>query len=140
MDPLSALSLAASILTFVDYARQIITGTSEIYHSASGITKDNAYIEDVIKDLKQVTTDLDGDIVGQTKHEKALISLGEKCHKLSEELLGLIGSLAYDGERTAWKSFKTKIKSMRKEKEVTSMEKRLGEYRSEILPRLTFTL
>ena len=140
MDPITALNLASTILTFIDYATKIVTGTYEVYKSATGTTEENAHIDTIIGDLREVTDDLDSDLVGKTKHERALKELASKCEKLSDELLRLLEKLTVSGNHSTWKSLKVKIKSMRKEKEVAGMEKRLGEYRSQILLRLTLTL
>jgi hypothetical protein len=140
MDPVTALNLASSILSFVDYATKIVIGTYEVYKSVSGTTEENAHIDTVIGDLREATYDLDSNLVGKTKHEKALKELASKCETLSDELSRLLKKLAVSGDHSTWKSLKVKIKSMRKEKEVAGMEKRLGEYRSEILLRLTLIL
>jgi hypothetical protein len=140
MDPITVLSLASAILTFIDYATKIVTGTYEVYKSATGTTEENAHIDTIIGDLREVTDDLDSDLVGKTKHERALKELASKCEKLSDELLRLLEKLTVSDNHSTWKSLKVKIKSIRKEKEVAGMEKRLGEYRSQILLRLTLTL
>ncbi|KAH8804493.1 hypothetical protein F5884DRAFT_754102 [Xylogone sp. PMI_703] len=140
MDPITALNLASTILTFIDYATKIVTGTYEVYKSVTGTTEENAHIDAVIGDLREATDDLDSTLVGKTKHEKALKELASRCEALSDELSGLLKKLAVSGGHSTWKSLKAKIKSMHKEKGVAGMEKRLGEYRSEILLRLTLML
>ena len=140
MDPITALGLASNILTFVDFATKIITGTYEVYKSATGTTDENAHIDTIIGDLREAADGLDSDLVGRTKHERALQELASKCEKLSNELLRLLEKLIVSGNHSRWKSLKVKVKSMRKEKEVAGMEKRLGEYRSQILLRLTLML
>ena len=140
MDPITAIGLASSILTFIDYANKIVSGTYEVYKSVTGTTEENAHIDTIISDLREVADGLDSDLVGKTKHERALKELAAKCEKLSTELLSLLERLTQSGQHSTWKSLKVKINSMRKEKEVAGMEKRLGEYRSQILLRLTVML
>lgn len=140
MDPITAIGLASSILTFVDFATQIVIGTFEVYTSATGTTDENARIDTIISDLRDVTDDLDSSLVGNTKHEKALRRLASKCETLSDELLRILKDLAVAGGNSTWKSLKVIMKSMRKEKKVVKMEKQIGEYRSEILLRLTLML
>jgi hypothetical protein len=140
MDPITALSLACTILTFIDYANRIVTGTYEVFQSATGTTDENAHIDTIIDDLHKVTADLDSDLVGKSKHGKALKGLASKCEKLSDDLLHLLEKLTVSGNHSTWKGLKVKITSMRKEKEIAGMEKRLGEYRLQILLRLTLIL
>jgi len=140
MDPISAIGFAASILTFIEFASKIVAGAHEVYTSASGTTEENAHIDTVITDLRETADSLDSDLIGKTKHEKALKELASKCEILSTELLTLLEQLRLSGKNSTWKSLKITLKSMRKEKVVGGMEKRLGEYRSQMLLRLSLML
>jgi len=84
MDPITAIGLASSILTFIECATEIVTGTYEVYHSVAGTTDENAHIEAVTEDLHEVTAHLSSNLAGRTKHEKALKDIGSKCEKLSD--------------------------------------------------------
>ncbi|KAJ0415319.1 hypothetical protein BJY00DRAFT_266622 [Aspergillus carlsbadensis] len=140
MDPLTAVSLAGTILQFIDFSSKLVAGTYEIYRSASGATAENEDITTVITDLKEVTLELDADIVGRGKHEKALKALATKCGELSGQLLAVLEKLRASDKQSAWKSLRVKWASMRKSDEIQRIERRLGEYRSEILVRLTLIL
>jgi hypothetical protein len=87
--------------------------------------------------LKEVTLELDTDITGRGKHKKALAT---KCEKLSRQLLAVLEKLRISDKHSAWKSLRVKWASMRKSDEVQKIERRLREYRSEILVRLTLML
>ena len=140
MDPITALSLASTILTFVDYAHKIVTGTYEIYQSVSGVTEDNAHVDIIVSDFNDIATDLVTTVPGKSPNEIALKDLASKCEAISGRLLALLNSLKVSGHCTTWKSLKAKIKSMRKENEILSIEKQLGDYRGQILTRLTMML
>lgn len=134
MDPVTAVGLAASILTFIDFSWSLVRGSYEVYHSDLGITTGNAHISNVIDDLLEVTEGMETDIKGQNRHEEALIKLAEQCKSLSRDLSKILQNLRMKKD-TKWESLKTTWKSMRKEKKVASIEKRLGEYRGEIVVR-----
>jgi hypothetical protein len=140
MDPVTAIGFAASILQFVDFSWSLLTGTYEVYKSASGTTAQNAHINTVIQDLHEVTEGLDLDVRAKSKHEKALKALASECKKLSKELLQLLEKLKTGEKSSTWKSLKVKLASMLKAKEVANLEKRLGEYRSQILLRINIML
>jgi hypothetical protein len=140
MDPLTAIGLASNILTFVDIATKVVTGTHEVYTSATGATSENAQIETITSDLRDAADDLNVEVSGKGKHERALKDLAAKCEKLSEELLEILGGLGVSGTQSKRKSLMVVIKSMRKEGKIAGMEKRLVEYRSQILLRLTMLL
>jgi hypothetical protein len=52
MDPLTALSVAFSVVQFVEFGIKILETDTEIYHSASGTSVQSAVIEDVTRDLQ----------------------------------------------------------------------------------------
>ena len=141
MDPITAIGVASAILAFIDAASKIVTGTYEILHSTSGATAANEHIEAIVDDLCEITAELD--ISGSKKYkfsDRALCTLASNCQCVSEELQALLETLRVSGNHTTWKSLTAKIKSMRKEKEIAEMEKKLGDYRAQILLRLTVML
>jgi hypothetical protein len=140
MDPITAISLASSILTFIDFANKIVTGTYEVYQSRSGATAENAHVDIIVEDLSEITSDLCTNVPGKTKNEIALKSLASKCEVVSTKLQVLLNDLKVTGDHTTWKSLKAQIKSLRKRDDVLSMEKQLGDYRAQILTRLTLML
>lgn len=141
MDPVSAVGFAASILTFIDFSWNLITGSCEVYRSATGMTIENAHTSDVINDLRGVSEDLEGGILGNSKHEKALIRLASECSELADELMNLLKKLKRDEKKKSmWSSLQVKWASMRKADEVTAMIERLREFRSEIMLRLSLML
>lgn len=140
MDPITAISLASSLITFVDFASKVVAGTYEVYSSTTGASAENAHIDCIIGDLQDVATDLETDAIGNSKHEKALKELASKCGEVAHDLLLLLKKIKSKGSPSAMKSLKTVLISISKQKEITELEKRLGDYRSQILMRLTLML
>lgn len=140
MDPITAIGLASSLFTFVDLATKIIAGTYEVYNSVTGTTIENAHIDIVINDLKKTAADLGADFPHKSKHEKALKELATKCQTAADELLQLLNTIRICGKRSAWKSFKTTFVSIRKQKQILGLEKRLSSYRSQIMLHLNLSL
>lgn len=140
MDPVTAIGLASAIITFVEVGTKPTRGTFEFYKSATGSTENNAQLKTLAQDLKDVTADLQIDVKGGSKHEKALLELAADCRKLSERLLSLLRELTVSGERTLQKSLKTKFKSMRKDREIQEIEARLAGYRSQLFLHLNLIL
>jgi hypothetical protein len=64
MDLISAVGFAASIITFVNFASELVSGASELYKSPTGHTAHNIHIENVINDLQDVADDLNTDSLG----------------------------------------------------------------------------
>jgi len=140
MDPITAVGFAASILTFIDFSWGLITGACEVYKSTTGTTLENAHISTIIEDLERVTEGLISDVEGRSSHEKELCKLADNCQKLSKDLFKILKKLQVSEKNSKWQSFKVKFASLRKGKEVASIEDRLEKYRSQILLRLNYML
>ena len=101
LDPLSALSLAAAVVQFVDFGSQLIAGGYAAYHSSSGTTAEDADAQSLARDLELLCTCLatapPGDATKYSKDEKELISLAEKCQQIAKELRELIETLKVSG-------------------------------------------
>ena len=53
-DPLSALSVATSVVTFVDFACQLVASTRTIYRTGRGLSPNSATLETVTTDLNDL--------------------------------------------------------------------------------------
>jgi uncharacterized protein YukE len=133
MDPLTAIGLASNILSFIDFSAKLIKGAYKIYSSQSGTTEENEDSSKLLDDLREATEALYSDFRGQTKHEKSLRKLSENCRQLSAELQTVLNKLRVTEKDSRLKSVVVSLMSMRKEKEIASIEKRLDSYRLEIL-------
>jgi hypothetical protein len=140
MDPVTAVGLAASLVTFIDFSWGLVLGSYRVHNSTTGTTAENAHISTVISDLQEVTEGLYCDFKAGSKHEKALYKLSKDCLNLSRDLLKILEKLRVKEGDSKWQSLKTTWASMRKEKAVASVEKRLGDYRMQIVLRLNLML
>ncbi|KAE8440326.1 hypothetical protein EG329_008775 [Mollisiaceae sp. DMI_Dod_QoI] len=140
MDPVTAIGLASSLITFVDFSWSLVAGAHEIYTSVNGTTSEHDHINNVIEDLQELSDDLGTGALGDSKHEKALKRLAFQCSELSDELLGILRKLRVTEKNSKWKAIKAKWGSMRKRDEISSIRERLGEYRSQILLHLNMML
>ena len=71
MDPLSALSVAAAVVQFVDYSSRMVSKSREIYKSADGALAENIDLEVASKCLQRLTEPLRG--------SQIVDALGEVC-------------------------------------------------------------
>jgi hypothetical protein len=53
MDPISALSLSAAILQFIDFGSKIIVATYSIYQSTDGTTRENLELAQLASTLHE---------------------------------------------------------------------------------------
>ncbi|CAJ2509260.1 Uu.00g142860.m01.CDS01 [Anthostomella pinea] len=140
MDPISAVGFASSILTFVEFSSKLVRGTYELYQSSNGTTVENAHIGNVLSDLRGVTDELRNDAEPQDRHENELSKLARNCRDLSDELVELLGRLQLKEKDRRWQTLRVAWLNMTKQKSIESIEKRLGEYRAEIVLRLNLMI
>jgi hypothetical protein len=140
MDPISAASSAAAILTFVDFSWNLVKGSYDIYRSATGAPADHTQISTVLDDLKSVSETLQSDVKADSPHRDFLKKLASDCATVSKELSGILEDLKRKEGNKIWRSLEAKWKSIRKEKEVASIEQRLNSFRLELLLRLNLII
>ncbi|KAJ6003064.1 hypothetical protein N7451_005611 [Penicillium sp. IBT 35674x] len=100
------------------------------------MTPENERLGVLVEDLNVVTQNLVTDIPARTENEKQLCALAANCHALSGELYQILRRLKVGDNKSKWEGLMVKWHSMRKEKEIDSIEQRLNGYRSQILIRL----
>lgn len=140
MDPVTAVGFAASILTFIDFSWTLIKGSGEVYHSIRGTTTDSARIGTIIEDLDGITRSIQSEIKGQSPHLKDLKTLAVDCVEVSRELSKILEQLKRKEGNKIWRSVESTWKTMRKEKDIASIEQRLVPYRLQLILRLNLML
>ena len=139
LDPLSALSLASCVIQIVDFGCKLVSETQEIYHSASGATKENVTSGEIAKDINLLYKDLTSKEKGFQRlgpDEKALGKLVDSCAREAEALIKLLAELEVPQDANQWKSFQIAIKSARKRGKVHDIESRLLKIQKQINARL----
>jgi hypothetical protein len=154
-DPLSAISLASSIVQFVDFTIKLVTDGYELYDKGALAHDDELRL--VTRDLTQLTksfansssfaTGLAGTprsdhsgITSGVDSEESLYLLASSCHKLGDELLSIIESLSPQKARSGLESFRLSLKSRLKRKRINDIEERLGRYQRQLVMNLTSVL
>lgn len=98
MDPITALSVASSIITFVDFGGKLLSDTRKLYKSANGILSSMIDIETLAFDLTTITQGLKRQLPQQrllfssnshrekSEDDEVLDNLCERCVQIGEEL------------------------------------------------------
>ena len=143
LDPLTALSIASSVIQIVDFGCKLVSETQEIYSSASGATKANVTSREITKDIKLLYQDL----VRKNQAFQRLgpddIELGklvDSCAGEAEALMKLLEELRVPPDAKQWESFKNAIKSARKKGRVNEIETRLFKIQRQINFRLNLMM
>ena len=144
LDPLSALSLAAAIVQFVDYSTKIVLGAAEIHASATGSLTKHVDLSSITTDLSGISDNLVIDDQDQSKtyskDERALSGLATQCRDVANKLLTTLEDLNVKGPHKKWKSVRQALLSVWRESEIRDIRKRLDTFRNQLTTRLVATL
>lgn len=138
LDPLSALSLAGTIVQFVDFSGKILNKSYELYTSATGSLAVNDELGLATSDLLKLITKLrlPTNVVGATgtpaEVEVSLDKLCNECRKVANELLDSLEETKVKGEKTKWASFRQAVKSTWSEKDRAALSSRLAVFKESL--------
>ena len=146
MDPLTALSLASSVIQIVDFSTKLVTKGHKIYKSADGTLSENVDTEMVDQDLNQLTAHLQhtlrasNDNAPLNQADISLVELCRRCNALSLELQTKLNKLKVVGKHRKWKSARQALKSVCGRDNLEQFAHRLAIYRDEINLNITVSL
>jgi hypothetical protein len=142
MDPLSALSVAAAVVQFVDFTSGLLSSTYSIYTSKTGDTKPHADLQTITTSLENVSNALlrslteaetqKGGKAGSSKNDEDLARLCRECSSIADELLRALSKLRGQGNHNIWNSFCQALRTVWKQPEISALQMRLKEYREQI--------
>lgn len=100
MDPMTALSIAASVIQFLDFGTKLIVGTHEVYKSAFGQTHAAVHLTQIVDDLSQFSKSIqeESDKMRNTETingnvESKLLRACADCLRTCDEIRAAISKL-----------------------------------------------
>ncbi|KAE9372556.1 hypothetical protein N431DRAFT_483324 [Stipitochalara longipes BDJ] len=146
LDPLTCISLASSIVQFVDFSAKLISDTKELYQSAERSSTQNGQLLAVTSDLKELCKNLDPaqprapNAQPPSPDELALLELSSSCKDVADELITVLEKLKVKSTHDTWESFKQAFKGSMKKEKIESIRARLDRIQSQLQLRLTSIL
>ncbi|KAF7890765.1 uncharacterized protein EAF01_010574 [Botrytis porri] len=141
MNPLDALSLAGTIIQFVDFSWKVLVGTNELYKSGAEALAVHQQLGLVADDLNKMSKRLSDSYCGlsemgviSTPSDDAFIFICREASELAIELNRKLNNLkvAAIGKRRKWETVMQALKSVWTEKELTTLTNRLTLLRDSI--------
>lgn len=134
MDPLTAISLASNIISFIDFSSKLIKIALEAKRSGSTEDLDDATI--IISSLESTLETLQTPAIPATAPDgdEKLVLLAKNCGKACVELRDLVYKVK--GQQRSSSGFGVAWRTLRYKNDLISLEERIGKYRSEILSHL----
>ncbi|KAK1585298.1 uncharacterized protein LY79DRAFT_519003 [Colletotrichum navitas] len=122
MDPITAISLASNVISFIDFGTTVIRGAKRVQDA--GALQDNDTLDSVARQMQTFTVKLLAP--GQTNLTGADLGLAElaaKCRDVAGDLSELL-----EKRQAIW----SVIKNLKYDEEKKSLEARLGSCRSQL--------
>ena len=117
LDPLTAISLASAVVQFTDFGIKLVSGSIELYHSASGLNAERSNLELKIAHLRKFTDEILSSFEHKnegppSEDEKELRQLANDSKFTALHLLSVLDDLKVKrpaGPGRKWESFKKAV-------------------------------
>lgn len=99
LDPLTAISLASSVVQFTDFGIKLVTGSINIYYSADGVDAERSGLELRIVHVRKLADKVifplehNNDDGPASEDEKELKELAKSCKVVASDLLSVLDGL-----------------------------------------------
>lgn len=152
MDPLTAFSVAGTVIQFVDFSTKLFLGAHGLYKSTSGALTANQELELVVSDLRGVIRKLGSLITGsdtvQNADEKELQEsfrkIRDEATRLATEMMTKLDRLKVKedlkGHQRAWASLFKAVESAWSKDQLHEMRLKLNALKEAMETRLLFSL
>ena len=149
MDPLTAFSVAGTVIQFVDFGSKLLSGSVELFKSSTGSLKPihelqvvSSDLSSVIVKLRQVTRISFSEIgrplaEDDQRQENSFLEICDEAGDIATEILDKLDSLRIkkgkkSGKHKAWESFKAALNTALSKKEIDSLRQRLATLQSSL--------
>lgn len=135
MDPLTAVGLVSSVITFIDFGYKAVSAAKEAHASASGATTTNEHIEFLNMRMGALATDLSAAKShpgGMSADRLRLVELADKCLGLSDDLRKLVAKLKVNDPKSRRQMISAVLQSLSKRDRITDLENRLDRCRQQL--------
>lgn len=142
LDPLTAISLAATVVQFVDFTGKLLSGAHHLYKSEKGATEANQELEDLARDLRQHVRKTDfnlitpGDKETLNEEDASFHRLSQQCDSVASELLETLNSLRRKDGNRAYNSVKQALLTILKQDDIDELQGRLDRIAAEVRSRM----
>jgi len=142
MDPLTAVGLAGSIVTFVDFSTKVLSTARRLYESTGGSIEENDELESLAKNLKELADNTrhrptnispKGHFGLSITSETVLSNLSQQCIQVADELLEALDSIKVKGDNRTRKSAVQAVKTMRKQDHIEALQRRLDRISKQLM-------
>ncbi len=169
MDPLSALSVAGTVVQFVDFSAKLISKSRKLYESSNGALVENLELQAIADSMASMQRKIKaaheeiGPVYspvfldrrqrprGPNREEQLMIqvrrdndkevrSVCQQCAIVAEEFVYALDSLKVRGTNRKWGSFRVALQSIWDERKIEKLGERLNALRAQLDTSILFAL
>ncbi|KAF2258488.1 hypothetical protein CC78DRAFT_526195 [Lojkania enalia] len=136
MEPLSALSIATSIVQFLDFTGKLISGSTKLYKSSNGTLAEHGDLSEAIQYLLVLSKDLDQPLRSKDPeqvavYEQAIIGLARDTNHAAKELISTLEELKLK-KNSRWESCLQALKTLWSQERINDLRSRVDGFRSQL--------
>ena len=148
-DPITILSLAASVAQIVDVTTRLISKSCEIYQSAEGAFQENTELEVIIHDLQMTNAKVSkiplqfGTDDRLDYDDRAIRELCVGCNEVADELLSRLAMLKlskHESDMRKLESVRYAWRFLRSKRDLDALAARVAAYREQLQTRIMVSL
>jgi hypothetical protein len=141
MDPLSALSVAAAVVQFVQFGADLRSKTTELAKSPAGTLVAHEELSAASYRLIKLNDELrksysSSNARNLTQDERALLEVALNCSRIASEFEKALHSLKVAPGQSTYKSFRQALKTIWHAEGIDSIHKRLDNERQQLVVHL----
>jgi len=144
LDPLTAVSVAGTIVQLADFSGKLFSTTRKLYRSGSGTLAQHDDLEFITTSISGIFVKLrrplwpDGTLLCLTQSEQQLVDICEASSKIAEDILQklktlkLQGGFVLSGKSKGWDSFCKALRGLWQKHELEELQAKLKMFRETV--------
>ncbi|PPJ50412.1 hypothetical protein CBER1_06992 [Cercospora berteroae] len=125
MDAISALSVAAATVQFLDFSLQALALCRQIRDDAQGSTAANAQLSEYARNVRNAAQELQRTSTNNTPAGRQIVNVARQCIATSDELTHVLLEIQRTGKPTVLSNAKTTLKAMRGRRTIEKLQNAL---------------
>lgn len=135
MEPLTAISVAAAVVQFVDFGSRLLRDTVEVYRSPTGQSRDTLNIASISRELSALGDEVESkskalELLHGEDSEGVFVRLCRSCKDLGEEMnefIGDVGAHIAKNPKSAVRSFFSVLRERWSEDKIEMLRSKLSQ-------------
>lgn len=133
LDPFTSLSLATSIVQFVDFGSKIFAESVRIQRSASGTAPDIVDLQAATDQLKDISRQLERKTNVSSDSDKAISTLAHLCQSEADKLRAILEKLVGRLGAGKWRCLLHALETEMRRDKIAQLQKNLGRIQTQLM-------